>query len=741
MAEKAEANTYGLPRGEPIRRALVRHFRAQRKWALSQIASWTSQKDLQDDIPAAFPPFPQTLGALELADQMTPLVSVYWDQSGQQLNSRLGIDPDAWRVTNPHTESMIRRASFDFSASTNATTAQSLDKALDKLREELIAGVVKSGESVEALTDRVNSIFTKAEEWRARRIAQTEASRAVHAAQDEAGRQSGVVAGWEWLLSGDACPMCQTVARRARSVRLGQPFAEIGDNPTYRHVRHPPLHPHCNCTMLEVLTTEAGDTDWAQTLVDPKPEEQDKPDYEPEPGKEPPVPKPSIPFLEKPPVVAKPAPTPKPAPVPQQALPEPEPQPTVESRLEEAARYAAEFKVSALTDGNDIITKLMGQNEAKTIPAAFVHSKAASFIALNQNHPYWADPKSWMAKQRAIGQFSTDAENHPILHEVGHAMHLRNVGREQYRKLDAIIFTADEKSAIAKEVSRYAATNARELVAEVYAGHVTGKTYSPQLTSLYKAMGGPEVAAPKKPKPKPAHTPKPKKPKPAPTPRPEPPIAAVPPRPSDFRPAAGEHYKPFANDDAASAWGERYRETILAWTDQERQAVASYANNAFTLMNAMERGDVDAVPKKVRKQVAKLNAEAKTALVQGKTDRPVVAYRGVANIYKMGFKSVEDFQEGVVITEKGFGSMSLSQKTGIGFATNDDKAYAPVVFEIRMPTGSTGVFLNAGDLAVHHTELEFLAPPDTEYRVVGRGKKVTNHWGKEADVVILERVR
>lgn len=187
-------------------------------------------------------------------------------------------------MTNPHVESKIRAQCLQFCQATNQTTTKALNTALDKLRNELVAGIVTHGEGLDALTARVMSVFDQAEEWRARRIAATETSRAVHAAQETAALDTGIVAGFEWLISGDACPLCQQVATEAKRIKAGQAFAIVGDNPHYSTIRHPPLHPNCQCAMVEVLTPEYGgpeNPEWNQTLDQPKP----GPEYSPPEGK------------------------------------------------------------------------------------------------------------------------------------------------------------------------------------------------------------------------------------------------------------------------------------------------------------------------------------------------------------------------------------------------------------------------------------------------------------------------
>jgi hypothetical protein len=242
-AGSAEANTYGLPRGERLRRECVAVFHEQRT-AVNRYLR-TGRKADGPPLPFHWPDWNDfQLGALAISQRMTPILRVTWDAAASKFAPRVGLDPNEWTVVNPHTERMIREAALDFSASMNQTTSLQLDDALDQTRQELHEGIVEPGESVEKLTKRVNRIFDGAEKWRARRIAQTETSRAVHAAQEQAAIASGVVTGWTILLSSDACPLCATIARRAPAVRLGTPFAIVGDNPAYRELRFPPLHPH-----------------------------------------------------------------------------------------------------------------------------------------------------------------------------------------------------------------------------------------------------------------------------------------------------------------------------------------------------------------------------------------------------------------------------------------------------------------------------------------------------------------
>lgn len=188
---------------------------------------------------------PFRLGTKKESERFVPYLKALWDDGGRNFMMEIGHDPDEWRVTDPNVREAIDRAAFDFCDATNATTTQALNQALENLHAEFRDGMIGRGETLDQLRARVGAIFDQADDYRAQRIASSEASRAVHAAELMSAQQSGVVAGFEWLLSDDACALCREVGEKVKRVRLGDDFAVIGDHPTYANVKHPPLHPQC----------------------------------------------------------------------------------------------------------------------------------------------------------------------------------------------------------------------------------------------------------------------------------------------------------------------------------------------------------------------------------------------------------------------------------------------------------------------------------------------------------------
>ena len=232
-AEDHEANTFGLPNGTPIRRALRRFFRLQQEHVIGTVGKPGAP------IPERFLPLADYTDAM--ASAMTPLLSVYWSKAGQALRARLDLDPAEWRVTDPRLHQAIAAQAFDFAGSTNATTDRDLAAAHAELRSELQAGLVDAGEAVSELIARVKKVFVRASTARATAIARTEAARAVHAAALISAEASGVVAGKRWLVSANSCALCHRLAAEVGTIALDRPFGVVGHSATYAIVRTPTL--------------------------------------------------------------------------------------------------------------------------------------------------------------------------------------------------------------------------------------------------------------------------------------------------------------------------------------------------------------------------------------------------------------------------------------------------------------------------------------------------------------------
>lgn len=149
-------------------------------------------------------------------------------------------EDDQFDIYNPEVVNFINNYSYQFAVSTLQTTRMKLSNAYRRLQQELAQGV-EQGQSLQQTTAEVMRIFRDPQ--RAMTIAASETSRAYHAGQEIAAKQSGVVSGKQWLASSDACEEC--LALDGKTVALGEPFIVLPKGGPYATVMYPPLHPNC----------------------------------------------------------------------------------------------------------------------------------------------------------------------------------------------------------------------------------------------------------------------------------------------------------------------------------------------------------------------------------------------------------------------------------------------------------------------------------------------------------------
>ncbi len=255
---KAVGHRRRMPHGRQLAKILRGLFKEQRAEVIGGMKAFVTARQKSTEF------LPNPAASIiwddwdqKFAKRCAPFVQVQLAQGAEDAFSRLGVSDiaDAWSVTNPKVQQAVDQATMSFCSATNATTKLSLELAAEKTRAELAAGLFGSENALAELTKRVSTIYTQAESYRAERIARTEASRALHLGQQIAAEESGVVSGYRWLLSGDACPACQMLAASVPEVPIGTNFSVEGSGP-YSDIPSPPLHPNCMCTITEVLTRE-----------------------------------------------------------------------------------------------------------------------------------------------------------------------------------------------------------------------------------------------------------------------------------------------------------------------------------------------------------------------------------------------------------------------------------------------------------------------------------------------------
>ena len=122
-------------------------------------------------------------------------------------------------------------------------------------------------------------------------------------------------------------------------------------------------------------------------------------------------------------------------------------------------------------------------------------------VEINRSHPSWKNPAKSMREDRRKGIFSSNSPMHVINHEIGHRRDQRRLqnfetqarialSRSGVTDYNAVAAKGYELRQVARRVSRYAATNPAELVAEVYAGFRGGRRYDLQVMQSYREAQG-----------------------------------------------------------------------------------------------------------------------------------------------------------------------------------------------------------------------------------------------------------
>jgi hypothetical protein len=190
-------NTFNLPTGADIQREMVSIFRDQQAAMLAFLDQFKTLSALEFKwgLPLSWPTWDSLgLGVSRFIEGLEDSIKAIWEKAGAGLLALLGLDPDGWDANDPKNIALIEQGLKDLATEVNGTTSEQLQVALNKAEAEVAAGATMEQAETD-LTTAVNEIFGNAEDWRARMIAVTEASRAYHDAIAAAAREFGDVVG------------------------------------------------------------------------------------------------------------------------------------------------------------------------------------------------------------------------------------------------------------------------------------------------------------------------------------------------------------------------------------------------------------------------------------------------------------------------------------------------------------------------------------------------------------------
>lgn len=157
----------------------------------------------------------------------------------------------------------------------------------------------------------------------------------------------------------------------------------------------------------------------------------------------------------------------------------------------------------------------------------------------------------------------------------------------------------------------------------------------------------------------------------------------------------------FGNNTAEMrAWGDEH---FGGWADElnenERQAVASYKDQLFDVVNSDLRGGAP-----LSSEIDRAVTEIDSALAKGRLPESIVAYRGLSTVEGM------DLRVGGTISDNAFVSTSLRRRTAEGYAGQDG-----ALIQVHIAQGTEGAYVGA--ISGGHSEFELLLGRDAEFRI------------------------
>jgi hypothetical protein len=237
-----------MPDGEPLERIARDVLKAVGRWYVQQHGMFARLKELD--------PLDPTIAGLNMAGRFIPYIDAYIDLGGNVARTELGLlDADDWMVRNPFAIESARSATLALCQETVDNFLGDLDTTLNGIRRDL-AQSIERGETAAQGVDRVAAWLDDNSRWRARAIATTESARAFNAGQVASTEDLDFVAGYELLLSADACPLCHAIYRQCPMIPKGGTFGENGKNPKYKNLKFPPFHTRCRCTIVPLFDDE-----------------------------------------------------------------------------------------------------------------------------------------------------------------------------------------------------------------------------------------------------------------------------------------------------------------------------------------------------------------------------------------------------------------------------------------------------------------------------------------------------
>lgn len=196
-----KGHTRRLPDFSGFETALKEHFATQRNLELRGLKNldWSTKLVVPDGF---------VVNTSLMATAM-PYLETFYKQGLEEFQAKL---PKSTPINAIRINDAVQQLALRLSNSTNQTTTMELNTALSKLKDNIALGLTGPDATPENLTRLVAEVFDRAETYRARQIALTESSRALHSAQLTIAKESGFVVKKKWLLGNNPCSVCVDIA-------------------------------------------------------------------------------------------------------------------------------------------------------------------------------------------------------------------------------------------------------------------------------------------------------------------------------------------------------------------------------------------------------------------------------------------------------------------------------------------------------------------------------------------------
>jgi len=227
-------------------------FREQKREVLKKLDKFKSIKSAIDTSKLMLDKSTEELRTIAI---VMPVLEEVFKESGDRTFDFLGVDMET-DTSDPKIQKLLKADTRRFAKEATIATNKTI-------RDQVTEGI-KLNEGIRDISKRIETVFTKAEVFRAERIARTETARFNVSATQQSFVDSEVVAAKEWITEPDACEFCAPM--NGKVVPLNDSFFKKGDTAKgddggtmdldYDTTEHPPLHPNSYEKSTETYTRD-----------------------------------------------------------------------------------------------------------------------------------------------------------------------------------------------------------------------------------------------------------------------------------------------------------------------------------------------------------------------------------------------------------------------------------------------------------------------------------------------------